>query len=86
MITDGSPNRPTTPLEESGDPVVCIGPATWLPSSGEREMHHAINVSADPELNSDSRCSQARALEMFVKYSFVRCAGLPPVRNDTRKR
>ncbi|MCF7962624.1 MAG: hypothetical protein K9M08_17940 [Pirellula sp.] len=78
IVTLASESGQSRNLETSTDQVIYIGRQVTVFQNQIGTTTHKINVT--------SPCDYSRALEMFLKYSFVRCAGAPPAHNDTRRR
>ncbi len=84
IVTLASNGGTAQRLEESNDPVICIGQAVSSLPSNNTTITYAIAVTPPPGFTV--QFPYPYALEMFLKYSFVRCAGAPPAQNDTRRR
>jgi hypothetical protein len=78
VVTLASESAQSQEIETSTDQVIYIGRQVKGFHSQNGTTAYGINVTAP--------CDYSHALEMFLKYSFVRCAGVPPVHNDTRQR
>lgn len=81
-ITAKSLAERTQNLEESTDPIIRIGKPNNLVQHNDGSTEFQISFTSPLDSTFRFRCSFA--LEMFLKYSFVRCTGAPPLQNDTR--
>lgn len=84
ILTQATKSGPAMRLEESNDPVICVGQPIATHPNSTGIVAYSIAVAPPPNLTL--QFSYSHALEMFLKYSFVRCAGKLPTHNNTRDR